>query len=481
MTQPTLEPLDPRVLKRRRSLAVRLSVYYAGTSFAVVLAVVVACYFSLALALERQDDEFLAARVSQLTARIQALHVTGSPGGRVDLSALGIELGPLESQPLYLRAVSPEGFIYETPGMGTRLDRQNMPPPPFGPADIAGPDSRPLRVVVTTFTEAGGTWRVEGILDRGRNIQLASSFRGLALVIGAFALLGCALAGDVIARVGMRPVRNIAATAERIRSTSLGERIPLEGLPRELAELAATFNAMLDRIQRSFDQISRFSADIAHELRTPLMNLRATAEVTLGRDRSTTEYAEALGSCIEEADRLTRIVDSLLFLARAEADRTKPQAVDFDVARELESIRDYHHPQAEESGVTLAVDCAPTLPSRADRTLFNRAVSNLVTNAFKYTPKGGSITMRAFHEPGRLVVQVRDTGSGISQEHLSKVFDRFYRADTARNSKAGGTGLGLAIVKSIAALHKGEATIESAPGRGTTVTLTFPQEGTSRA
>src|SRR6185503_11019565 len=120
-------------------------------------------------------------------------------------------------------------------------------------------------------------------------------------------------------------------------------------------------------------------------------------------------------------------------------------AVDFDVARELESIRDYHHHQAEESAVTLAVDCAPTLPSRADRTLFNRAVSNLVTNAFKYTPKGGSITMRAFREPGRLVVQVRDTGSGISQEHLSRVFDRFYRADTARNSKAGGTGLGLAI------------------------------------
>ncbi|MCC6740568.1 MAG: heavy metal sensor histidine kinase [Planctomycetia bacterium] len=456
---------------RRRSLAVRLSFWYAGTSFAVVLAVIVACYFTLARALEREDDEFLRDRLDLARARIQL--------SRGDIVTLREEIergaGSRESEPLYLRAISPAGGIFETPGASARLDPAVIPAPPFGPTDVIAADGRPLRVLTTTFSDALGTWTLHAVLDRGRDSQFTATFRRFAIVVAAFALLACALAGDLIARAGMRPVQAIAGTAERIRSTSLGERIPLQGLPTELAELASTFNAMLDRLQRAFDQVSRFSADIAHELRTPLMNLRTTAEVALGRDRSAAEYAEVLASCLEEAERLTRIVDSLLFLARAEADRTKPQAVDFDVAEELASMRDYHEAQAEDAKVSLLVECPSPLPARLDRTLFQRAVSNLVTNALKHTPGGGTITMRAFPEPGKIVVQVRDTGAGIGPEHVSKVFDRFYRADTARNSKAGGTGLGLAIVKSIAALHRGTAEIESQPGKGTAVTLTFPQ------
>lgn len=449
----------------------RLSFWYAGTSFAVVLTVVVACYFSLARALEREDDEFLRDRLDALRTRIQL-----RPDDMVSLrEEIEKGSGSRESEPLYLRAISPLGGILETPGAKPRLEDTTLPPPPFGPADVITEDGRPMRLLSTMFSDTSGTWTLYALLDRGRDAHFTTTFRHFAIVIAAFALLACALAGDLIARAGMRPVQAIAETAERIRSTSLGDRIPLQGLPSELAELASTFNAMLDRLQRSFDQVSRFSADIAHELRTPLMNLRATAEVALGRDRSVDEYAEVVGSCLEEAERLTRIVDSLLFLARAEADRTKPQAVDLDVATELAAMRDYHGTQAEDGKVTLAVDCPASLPARVDRTLFQRAVSNLVTNAFKYTPPGGTITMRAFNEPGQLVVQVKDTGSGIASEHVSKVFDRFYRADTARNSKAGGTGLGLAIVKSIAALHRGTATLESVPGHGTTVTLTFPQ------
>ncbi|MCE9582236.1 MAG: heavy metal sensor histidine kinase [Planctomycetes bacterium] len=468
----TPEPRRP-ALRGRRSLAVRLSFWYAGTSFAVVLAVIVACYFSLARALERDGDDLLRDRVEQVRVHIQM-----SPLDTLKLrEELERNAGSLVSKPLYLRVISPRDAIFETPGIAARFpEPAKIPTVPVGLHDVPTPDGHSLRVLVTTMSENGGTWTLQGWLDRGRDDQLTGLFRRFAIVIAAFALLPCALAADMIAKAGMRPVKAIAATAEHIRSTSLGERIPMDGLPAELAELALTFNAMLDRLQRSFDQVSRFSADIAHELRTPLMNLRATAEVALGRNRTTDEYADTLASCLEEADRLSRIVDSLLFLARAEADRTKPQAVDFSVAEELESIRDYHHPQAEEAGVTLAVECPAPLPTHLDRTLFQRAVSNLVTNAFKFTPKGGTITMRAFNEPGKLVVQVRDTGAGIGPEHISKVFDRFYRADTARNSKAGGTGLGLAIVKSIAALHKGTAEIESSPGKGTVVTLTFPQD-----
>jgi two-component system heavy metal sensor histidine kinase CusS len=468
---------DARGARRRWSLAVRLAFWYAGSAFAVSVTVVVSCYLALAWALEREDDEFLRDRLDRLRAKIQ------SRPDDAEMLRLEIEgAGSRESEPLYLRAIWLEkGSIYQTPGTTARIDAQTLPRTDTPATDLPGLDGRPLRVASATFTASNGPWLLQAALDRARDDAFVASFRHVAIAIAAFALLASALAGELIARAGMRPVREIAAAAERIRSTSLGERIPLERLPAELADLATTFNAMLDRLQRSFDQISRFSADIAHELRTPLNALRTTAEVALGRSRSEDEYRDALGAALEEGARLSRIVDSLLFLARAEADRTRPEATEIDVPKELEAVREYHALEAAEAGVALAVSAPETLPARLDRTLFQRAVDNLVTNALKHTPRGGAVTMRARKENGRLLVEVEDTGPGIAAEHLPHVFDRFYRADTSRATRTGGFGLGLAIVKSIAELHKGKAEIESEVGRGTRVRMELPQEGEDRS
>ena len=248
----------------------------------------------------------------------------------------------------------------------------------------------------------------------------------------------------------------------------------MAGLPAELLALADTFNEMLDRLEESFGRLARFSTDIAHELRTPVNNLRGEVEVALGKPRGPEEYRDVLGSCLEECGRLARLIDSLLFLARAESPQAPVAREPLDVGRELATIRAFYEAAAAEAGVTLAVAAPDGVVAALDRTLFQRAVGNLVANALAHTPAGGSVTLRAAADGDRLRVEVADTGSGIAPEHLPHVFDRFYRADPARATADGRVGLGLAIVKSIAELHGGTAAVVSTPGQGTRVTLRFP-------
>jgi two-component system heavy metal sensor histidine kinase CusS len=267
----------------------------------------------------------------------------------------------------------------------------------------------------------------------------------------------------------------MAETTRRIRSTTLNERIALAGLPAELSLLARTFNAMLDRLEESFERLSRFSADIAHELRTPVNNLRGEAEVALGKPRAPEEYREILGSSLEECGRLSRLIDSLLFLARAESPQVEICREAVDVGRELEAVRDFYDAAAADAGITLTAQAPAGIVADLDRTLFQRAIGNLVANALAHTPPGGSIRLTATADRDGARVVVADTGGGIPRENLPHVFDRFYRVDGARSTASGRVGLGLAIVKSIATLHRGSAEITSEVGRGTQVALFFPR------
>jgi two-component system heavy metal sensor histidine kinase CusS len=305
---------------------------------------------------------------------------------------------------------------------------------------------------------------------------LAGYEERLWYALGA-ALVASAAAGYVIARRGLRPIHEISATAANIRSSNLGERITLTGLPAELHQFAGSFNAMLDRLEEAFERLSRFSADIAHELRTPLNNLRGELDVALQKRRSPEEYAEAIGSSLEECARLGRIIDSLLFLARAEDPQTQIDRETFDVGEELGNLREFFEPVAHESGVQIVSDVSAPMTARLNRPLFQRAIGNLVSNALAHTPSGGAITLRARSEGANISLEVLDTGHGIPADHLPHVFERFYRADRSRTPVKGGVGLGLAIVKSIAELHRGSVEIESEIDKGTRVRLLFPQNG----
>lgn len=281
--------------------------------------------------------------------------------------------------------------------------------------------------------------------------------------------------GYQIARHGIRPVEEMATTARHISSSNLKERIRPEGYPFELASLAETFNQMLDRLQDSFERISRFSADIAHDLRTPVNNIRGEAEVALARERTNSEYRDVIESCLEEAVRLSDLIGDLLFLARADGPLSYLHRERVDVGELLGRVCEYYEASAVESKVFLAA----TIPggsviAELDRTLLQRAVGNLVANALTHTPPGGTIVLSANTGFSTIHIEVSDTGVGIPAEALPRVFDRFFRVDSARSHGSGGTGLGLAIVKSIAQLHGGDVEIASQPGQGTRVSLQMP-------
>jgi two-component system heavy metal sensor histidine kinase CusS len=475
---------DPAAVTPHWSLATRLTAWYTGSAFCLILLATGFLYWVLVTNLDREDDEFLADKVHFLRVLLR--------DRPEDATALKQEAewewAASQYAQFSLRILDEGGsVVVETPGLSGRL-----PPAVFPDAVLAGaePDhgiewrsaeGKSYRLLAAQAAgPTGGRMRVLQVaLDRSYEEDLLNRYRrNLWLVVG-LALVVCAVVGHRIAQRGLRPIVAITATARRIRSTTLDKRILADSLPNELFVLAATFNEMLDRLQEAFDRLARFSADIAHELRTPLNNLRGEAEVALGKPRSPEEYREALGSCLEEGERLSRMIDSLLFLARADSPEARVAHERVDVGRELETVRIFYEAGAAEAGVTLTVTADGAVAADLDRTLLQRAIGNLVANALAHTPSGGEVTLSAKVDGNQVYVEVSDTGSGIPPEHLPHVFDRFYRVDQARSTASGRVGLGLAIVKSIAALHRGSVQITSEVGKGTCVRLGFPAARTA--
>lgn len=465
----SLKTAPERRGRRPLSLAARLTLWYGGAAFVLIAAATGFLYWALVANLDREDDEFLADK-----ARVVGALLRERPGDDRMLREQ-VEWEPAARQvgQVYVRVLDAGGQTrIETPGMTGPLPAAAFPDADVGRAAEAKAPGRFFRVLASRT----GAAVVQAALDRTHEEHLLARYRRYLALALAVSLVVCLMVGYGIARRGLRPVMEIARTAGHIGASTLHERVQSEGLPAELALLAGTFNAMLGRLQESFERLARFSADIAHELRNPVNNLRGEAEVALNRPRSPEEYCEVLASSLEECGRLSRMIDSLLFIARAEDPQTQVGRERLDIYQELAAVRDFYEATAAESGVTLAVQAPAGVAANLDRTLFQRAVGNLVANALAHTPAGGMVTLVAASEEGTIAVEVADTGHGIPAEHLPHIFDRFYRADSARQAGSGRVGLGLAIVKAIAALHGGAASVRSEPGRGTRVRLMFPRD-----
>lgn len=456
-------------VRRAWSLALRMTVWYTASSFVLLLVATAYLYWALGAHLDREDDQFLADRVRRLRQIVA--------GSDFDAAALRREVERPESPYWRFRVVlaHPAGFVAETPGTGDEIPRDTV----ALAADEAAFDHRSAsgeHYRVRSYRSPGGVVIVAAMNRRHDSELLEDYRRHLSYVLG-LGLMGCAAIGYWVARRGLRPVRAITDTASRIDPANFGERIDTAGLPAELLALADTFNAMLDRLERSFDRLGRFSADIAHELRTPVNNLRGEVEVALGKTRSPDEYRDVLASNLEECGRLTRLIESLLFLARAENPQMQVVKDTVDVGTELATVCEFYEAAAGEKGVKLVVAVVGRFYADLNRTLFQRAVGNLVENAVAHTPAGGTVTMTARTNETSAIVEVIDTGGGIPAAHMPHVFDRFYRADPSRTSSAGNVGLGLAIVKSVVELHGGNIEIAGGEG-GTRATMTFPRQMT---
>ena len=305
--------------------------------------------------------------------------------------------------------------------------------------------------------------------DRTRDGRFAARYAALLTVILACVVLTCAGVAILVTRRTLRPLKRLAESIERTGATRLDERVPVSSWPDELQPLAVSFNKMLGRLEDSFRRLAQFSADLAHELRTPIAILRGEAEGALTKPRTLEQYREVIESSLEEMQRLSAMIDNLLFLARAETIGSIKRQF-FDGRAAIEQVREFYEALSQEQGVELSSEGEG--PVYAEPVLFRRALINLITNALRFTPSDGRITVSLQHRDGASEIAIADTGCGISSQHLPNLFDRFFRGDAPRSSQ--GSGLGLSIVKSIMQIHDGKVSVQSDVGRGTVVTLRFP-------
>jgi len=268
----------------------------------------------------------------------------------------------------------------------------------------------------------------------------------------------------------------MADKARRIGGESLAERLPVPNPGDEFGRLAAAFNEALARVERAFEQLRRFTADASHELRTPLTAMRSVGEVALQSERQPHQYRDVIGSMLEEVDRLTNLVDSLLTLTRADAGKIELQRETVDLPEFTEAAVDPLRILAEEKGQALTIHADAGLHALFDAKVLRLALVNLVHNAIKYTPQGGRIDLRVRASPGaHAVIEVRDTGPGIPDAERERIFERFYRAPAQPSSDAGGAGLGLAIARWAVTANDGRIEVESAPSGGSVFRIVLPQ------
>jgi two-component system heavy metal sensor histidine kinase CusS len=463
----------------RRSIAWQLILL-----FTVATSLLLACGLGVFYAIVirhafAEDNAVLADKVAALRAD---LHESGPT--RLAEELKGGRAG--EHTAYWIRMLDSQGRTYaETSGMDRSLPPEIFPPPPAFAKASAGTQKSAsiigspkdyrrgskLFSLITLNEESGSQpYTLQVAQDRSSDERVERNFAVLFIMVLSGSVLASAFIAIIVTKRGLRPLREMTQSVARIGPTHLKERVTPAEWPRELKPLATAFDDMLKRLDDSFTQLSQFSADLAHELRTPIANMLGEAQVALTRDRTSAEYRETIESTVGECERLSRIVDNLLFVARVDAAREPIARKRFDGRTASEKIAAFYQTIAEERHVTIS--CSGEGQIYADPDLFERAVGNLLDNALRFTPEHGSIQIALSKHNTDFEVAVSDNGCGIAAEHLPRVFDRFYRAESSRSSD--GAGLGLALVKSIVDLHGGSAKIESDIGQGTTVTLVFP-------
>jgi two-component system OmpR family sensor kinase len=335
----------------------------------------------------------------------------------------------------------------------------------------------PLRLLTMPIIENG---RMVGIVQVGSSLEgVEEALHQLLLILlisVPAALLLASAGGLFLANKALRPVDEITQIARRIGSGDLSQRIRIKRVNDELGRLAATFNEMIAKLEESFRRVKRFTADASHELKTPLTILRGEVEVGLKKKRTLREYQRILNSNLEETSRMSRIVDDLLTLSRADMGELTMEREEVELSSLAREVRDDLQILAQEKGVQLKFMGDGFTTVEGDPLFLRQLILNITENGLKYTPSGGEVELKVQGDRDQGVVRifVADTGVGIAPKDQKRVFDRFFRVDQARSRDTGGTGLGLSICQWIAQAHEGQIAVKSKLGKGSTFTVTIP-------
>jgi two-component system, OmpR family, heavy metal sensor histidine kinase CusS len=468
-------PSEPRNWSMTRKLTLYLTLSFCGLLFVSSFLM----YLELVINLEREQNNFIDDDIAGFRNLLSVYH----EDPRFLREEILLEGAGTKNPKYIVRVQDGQGnLLVESPRMEEKVPLAGFPLPAemsaTHPAGVKWKDNRGKPFLLKTVWLEDGSkenkrYKVQIALDITSQETVLANYRQMMAIELVLGIIISAITCIVIIRRGMSPLQEITETTQRISASRLHERIAASWWPKEVTPLAVAFDDMLDRLEDSFNRLSRFSANLAHELRTPINSLMGTADVTLAKERTPEEYRQVIESSLEEYNRLSRMIERLLFLARATNNEIRIERLPLDLPRELARVHELYSAMAEEQGVEIICHGEGTV--HAEPELFGRAVSNLLANALQHTPPGGMITLAGARVSEHLVeVRVSDTGTGISAEHLPRIFDRFYRVDSARSRASGGIGLGLAIVKSIMELHGGTVSVESSPNQGTTFILGFP-------
>ena len=465
-----------RLTRSLKTIRVRLTLWYVALLTLVLLPFSAFLYFSLSRELLAQLDRALLAEGQQMNSEVDVDKEAW--GEELEFEGKGDELEPGVVVALYDLA-------------GTRVsanDSYHLPPGPPREAltraaqgehalsSVAMPDGSRWRVLTRPAVYKGRTVGVLQVARSQRDMEAALGSLGAVLAIALPLMLIPAFAGGLfLAGRALNPVDRIVRTAEEIGAEDLSRRLNLSSSGDELGRLAATFDRMLDRLEGAFQRQRQFTADAAHELRTPLALLTSHADLALGQARSASEYRAALESIRADTARMSQLLADLLTLARADHGQEPLVLERLDLGALVDDVVGAMSPLAESRGVRLAVsEAGQAVMVEADQTRLTQLLVNLVDNGIKYTPAGGTVTASTAATRDGAILKVTDTGVGIAPEHLPHLFERFYRVSKARARADGGAGLGLAICQWIARAHGGDIQVESQFGRGTTFTVRLP-------
>jgi two-component system heavy metal sensor histidine kinase CusS len=460
-------------MARPLSISLRLGMLFAAIAATVFVAVGAYLYQTLSHQMGRRDDVDLISKGVLVRQLLQTLP---------DDARL-----PDQVQAMFGRVIGEDGVMLRV----TKMDGPSVAGLPVAPmADSRPPvpvDREPEPGDIVGRVGPGGGKRVLSMLARSRSgvlrvtLERMRSDRLAILKRYAFDLLGALASGALLAtalsfvavRRSLRPVYAVAGKANDISAHRLQTRLAADDVPVELRDFCLAFNAMLDRLEDGVQRLSGFAADLAHDLRTPVNALMMQTQVALSRERTSEDYQALLASNQDEYERLARLIENTLFLARADSAQLAIRCAVLDIQAELTHIRDYFEMLAEDKGIDLRLEPLPPVALWADPVLFRRAVNNLVSNAIEHTPANGTISVGLREGCAGPELFVTNTGPGVAPEHVDHLFERFYRADSAR-SGGHSAGLGLAIVRAIMHLHEGTAHLDGKLGDGTVFVLCFP-------
>ncbi len=459
-----------RVSRFVKSVPFRLALWYASVFTFSSLVVFVVLYWTLASAVGRQTDEALLDKAREFCALLSA---SGANALRDEIAREARATGTDE---VFYRLLSRDGRTIAASDTAHWPDAASRRPA-LNAVRAGRPVLQSVRLASRRARVAYVRTGQDSILQLGKSLKtderLLGDFRdGFAIAMAAAVALGC-VGGWFMAARALRGVGQVTDAAREISAGMLDRRVPVRGTDDEIDRMATTFNVMLDRIQALVAGMREVTDDVAHDLRSPITRIRGSAEVALTQTRSPEELQAVLADTVEECDRLLATLNTMLEISEAEAGALKLDLEPVDVGALVREVAELFEPASSDKGV--ALECRASSSAsvvQGDRQRLGRVVANLLDNAIKYTPPGGRIVASVEDAPGAIVLRVADSGVGIPQKELPRVFERFYRADPSRSQS--GAGLGLSLVQAVARAHGGDVGIDSAPDRGTTIRVSLP-------